>query len=143
MASAPSWVTSTFTSNTAFDYANDRITLDEDDPFESVLINIVKTFRKKNADYADGSSWSSNFEDVASQMGFEHPVLAADALIAVKQARLRSLAAKGVQPENESVLDTYLDRAVYGVIALALLQDDRFTGVKEEGDCDAGTCGCG
>ncbi len=104
----------------------DAITLDETDPFESTLIEIVKTFRKKNADYADGASWSSNFEDVASQMNFAHPVQAADALIAVKQARLRSLSTKGVQPQNESVLDTYLDRSVYSIIAYALLLDERF-----------------
>lgn len=103
----------------------DIIALNPEDPFENALIGMVKTFRKKNADYADGERWSSNFDDVAKQMGFDHPVKAADALIAVKQARLRSLAKRGTEPQNESVLDTYLDRAVYGVIAYALLVEER------------------
>lgn len=108
--------------------ATEKITLDTNSAFERTLIDVVKMFRAKNKDYADGQSWSSNFEDVATQMGFEHPVVACDALIAVKQARLRSLGHTGNEPVNEGVLDTYLDRAVYSVIALALLQDGRFGG---------------
>lgn len=104
------------------------IVLDPHDPFESVLVKIILMFRAKNKDYADGESWSSNFEDVAKQENMDHPVRAADALIAVKQARLRALGKKKIDPVNESVLDTYIDRAVYSVIAYALLIDPRFQG---------------
>lgn len=88
---------------------------------DSALQAVRKVFERKNADYSDGRSWDSNFQDVASQMGFPTPVDAADALIAVKQARLRSLRERGTMPRNESVADTYIDRTVYAVIALALL----------------------
>lgn len=91
------------------------------EPIRVALDQIESTFARKNADYADEKqSWSSNFEDVASQMGWESSQESAEALIAVKQARLRSMRANGRLPLNESVLDTKLDRAVYSVIALAL-----------------------
>ncbi len=88
------------------------------------LDRIRDTFRSKNADYADDkAAWSSNFDDVARQMAWNSPLEAAEALIAVKQARLRSMRANGRLPLNEAVDDTILDRAVYSVIALALASE--------------------
>ncbi len=86
---------------------------------EEALATIRKVFEQKNADYSDGRSWSSNFEDVAGQTGLT-PAAVAEVLIAVKQARLRSLTTTGNTPNHEAVADTYLDRAVYSVIRLAL-----------------------
>lgn len=96
----------------------------EPEPIHQALDTIRSIFAKKNADYADGRSWDSNFRDVATQMGWDSPQEAAEALIAVKQARLRSLRTTGNEPANEAVEDTVLDRAVYAVIRLALdIQD--------------------
>lgn len=92
-------------------------------PVERAIERIRATFAKKNADYAEDGAWRSNFDDIAHQMD-AGAVDAADTLIAVKQARLRSLKRNGRGPQNEAVDDTYLDRAVYAVIALALLMDD-------------------
>lgn len=92
-------------------------------PVREAIRTIADTFRRKNADYADGSSWRSNFADVARQMAFDD-LDAAEVLIAVKQARLKSLRANGRTPQNESVADTVLDRAVYAVIALAIYLED-------------------
>lgn len=89
------------------------------EPVQRAMAAIAATFRRKNADYAEDSDWQSNFRDVAQQMGID-PVDACDTLVAVKQARLKSLRANGRGPENEAVEDTYLDRAVYSVIALAM-----------------------
>lgn len=80
-----------------------------------------RIFEKKNADYASDIDWKSNFADVAAQMSWGSPVEAADALVAVKQARLKSLRGNGRAPVNEALIDTYLDRAVYSLIALAML----------------------
>lgn len=88
------------------------------------LDTIANIFRKKNADYANAESWRSNFLDVAKQQGITD-LDACDTLIAVKQARLRSLRANGAKPKNEAVEDTYLDRATYAVIALAMLIEDQ------------------
>ena len=88
------------------------------------LDTIANIFRKKNADYANSDSWRSNFQDVARQLDFTD-IDACDTLIAVKQARLRSLRKNGRGPVNEAVLDTYLDRATYAVIALAMILEDQ------------------
>lgn len=92
-------------------------------PVAKALDTIQTVFTKKNADYAQDANWRSNFADVAAQMGWAD-LDAVDALIAVKQARLKSLRTNGRTPVNESVADTLLDRAVYAVIALAIYLED-------------------
>ncbi len=92
-------------------------------PIAQAMLRIESTFARKNADYATDSSWRSNFDAIAAQMGFS-AVSAADTLIAVKQARLTALALNGRGTVNEAIEDTYLDRMVYAVIAYALLMDD-------------------
>ncbi len=87
------------------------------------LDRIAAIFAKKGADYADDSNWRSNFADVARQLDLTE-VDAVDVMIAVKQSRLRALRSNGRTPMNESTADTYLDRAVYAVIALAMLLED-------------------
>lgn len=106
------------------DKHDDTVSLNPDDPFERVIIDMVETNRRKRADYAvDGSPWS-NFDDVANSLGITGfaPVDSANFNIEQKSARLRSLRKNGRMddPANESVADTYLDRAVYSVIALAM-----------------------
>lgn len=98
--------------------------LNPDDPFERVILDMVATNRRKRADYAvDGSPWS-NFDDTANALGIDGftPVDSVNFNIEQKSARLRSLRKNGRMrdPRNESVTDTYLDRAVYSVIALAM-----------------------
>lgn len=94
-------------------------------PIARALGIIGGTFQKKNADYADDKkTWDSNFRDVSEQMGWDGPAESCEALIAVKQARLKSMRANGRLPQNESVQDTKLDRAVYSVIALAIDLED-------------------
>lgn len=98
--------------------------LNPNDPFERVIMDMVATNRRKRADYAvDGSPWS-NFDDTANALGIDGftPVDSVNFNIEQKSARLRSLRKNGrmQDPRNESVTDTYLDRAVYSVIALAM-----------------------
>ncbi len=95
------------------------VTLDPDDPFEAVLIEMVQVNRKKRASYTSaGSSPWENFDRAEDQVqipdgaGIEY-------MIATKQARLRALASRGGKTEYESVVDTKLDRAVYSIIAYA------------------------
>jgi len=91
-------------------------------PVDRAILRAISTFTNKNADYADDSSWRSNFDDIAAQEG--RPALqVADTMINVKQARLRALRANGRAPVNEALEDTYLDRMVYSIIAYALLLD--------------------
>lgn len=96
-------------------------TLDPNDPFERVLIEMVNLSRRKAHDYAAENDRFSNFRETADHMDLD-PIDSCDLLIATKQARLKQLRRKG-DPANESLRDTYIDRAVYSVIAVALFDE--------------------
>lgn len=99
------------------------ITLDPNDPFERVLIDIVATNRKKRADYALDGSPFSNFEFTSEVMGFTSVEGSAVFNVAQKLARLSSLNRNRRKPQNETVEDTYLDMACYAIIAYAIYKD--------------------
>ena len=100
------------------------IVLDPGDPFESALIQMVQTNRAKRRDYAVDGSPFSNFEETAAGMNMQGfgPIESSLFNVLQKLARIRSLRANGRvnDPANESVLDTYLDLAVYAVITYAI-----------------------
>jgi hypothetical protein len=109
--------------------AKDSLTLDPNDPFECVLIEMVATNRKKRADYANSSDIFANFRRSAGLIGLAGfgPKEAVLFNIAQKLARLQALRENGRinEPMNETVEDTYLDLAVYGVLLLALSRDEK------------------
>lgn len=95
------------------------IKLDETDPFEAAMADMVRTYRKKRRDYtAEGASPWENFDRVEDQTGMPFGS-SIETHIATKQARLRALASRGGEPLNESVEASLEDRAVYSTIALA------------------------
>jgi hypothetical protein len=100
------------------------ITLDPNDPFDAALIPMVLTNRKKRADYAKDGDPFDNFKTSSALMGFEGfgPADAALFNVTQKLARLKSLRQNGRMhdPQNEAVADTYLDLAVYAVLAFAM-----------------------
>lgn len=112
------------------------ITLNPDQPFEKVLIEMVLLHRAKGADYAGadetGNDPFQNFYDVAYQLSLT-PGHDAEHMIATKQARLRVLMPrfwnKTGKPRNESIRDTLKDRAVYSVIAVALFDEGSYEGL--------------
>lgn len=93
--------------------------LDPDDPFDQLLIPIVEMNRKKRADYTHGGNIYSNFEEVAEATGLT-PLEVVDVMVAVKNARIKALKINAKGPQNESVEDSYLDRAVYSILALGI-----------------------
>lgn len=103
------------------------IVLNKDDPFESVLVDIIRMNRRKRADYAADADIFSNFRDTASMLGLSGFGEQESALFNILQkiARLKSLRANGRMdnPNNESAVDTVLDLAVYSVIYLALMRE--------------------
>lgn len=97
-----------------------NIELDPEDPFDSIVLAMVKKNREKRADYAGDDHWLQNFYDSAYQANVTAGT-SCEVLIGTKQARLRVLLSpKAKAPKNESVEDTLLDRAVYSVLALGL-----------------------
>lgn len=95
--------------------------------FVKALDEMQEIHDRKNADYAHESNPFSNFEHAAAASGIP-AIQVFDVLLGVKQARLSELSDKGRTPNNESIRDTLLDRAVYATIALAYfdwVQDGR------------------
>lgn len=116
------------------------IELDPNDPFEYVLRKMVLTNRKKREDYAKDGNPFSNFEDTACFTVSGLPEWSALFNVAQKLSRLKSLCSNGRlnDPRNESVADTYLDLAVYAVIALAIYTQRTDPIYQTEGTRDDG-----
>ncbi|WP_226351329.1 hypothetical protein [Pseudonocardia sp. ICBG601] len=102
---------------------SDQYVLDPDDPFESALLTMAAMNRRKRADYALDSNLWSNFTEVATAIGVE-PLDVVNMNMEQKSSRLRALKSNDREPANESVIDSYLDRAVYACIAYAMARDD-------------------
>lgn len=100
--------------------------LDPKDPFESALIGMVETNRKKRKDYALDDDIFSNFDATSVFAGFQNRWMSALFNCSQKLARVTSLRANGRlgDVQNEAVEDTLLDNAVYAVIALAIYRQD-------------------
>lgn len=108
---------------------SEQMVLTDKDPFDAIIIQMVKVNRAKRADYASGHPLG-NFFDSAQQLGLTagHSV---ETLIATKQARLKTLLPKlwidpKSGPVNEPIEDTLLDRAVYSVLALWIWQEGHY-----------------
>ena len=111
------------------------IVLDESDPFERAIADIVSMNRRKRQDYALDGNMFSNFEQSAQMMGVAGFGIPESILhmMAIKQARLRALRENGrmYETKNETVDDTYLDLAVYACILYAWIkqQADKANGL--------------
>ena len=108
--------------------SEEGVTLDGSDPFEAALIQMTLINRKKRADYSEDGKWDSNFvtsSEILGLSGFGRKEAVA-MNISQKMARLRALRANGRMgaAQNESVLDTYLDLAVYAAILLGMGLED-------------------
>jgi hypothetical protein len=90
--------------------------LDPVDEFERLLIDIVQLERRKRADYASGEDFLLNFERIASATGMRVTDII-DVQTALKGGRIANLSRKLVTPVNETLTDTYRDRAIYSLLA--------------------------
>lgn len=118
---------------------NVSIELNPNNAFEAAIIKMVEMHRMKAIDYTGKSHPNQNFYDSAYQLSQTggHSV---EQLIATKQSRLRVLLPKhwtdGNAPVNEGLDDTFLDRAVYSVIAMTLWAEGGYNSSSppKEGD---------
>ena len=102
-----------------YDGKTETVTLSLDDAFDSAIFQIIKTAERKRADYASKAAPFSNFEFTAAYFGLRS-YQSADFNELQKLARLRELNMPGVEPTNEPVMDSYLDKAVFAVLAFAM-----------------------
>lgn len=101
-------------------YKNDS----REDPVDNAIADITEINRKKRADYTSGDDPFQNFKEVATETGRSVEEVF-DVMIAVKNARIRSLRANDREPQNESLTDSLLDRAVYSVLAYAYAKENQ------------------
>jgi hypothetical protein len=102
-----------------YDGKTETVSLCLDDAFDNAIFQIIKTAERKRADYASKAAPFSNFEFTANYFGLRI-YQSADFNELQKLARLRELNQPGVEPTNEPVLDSYLDKAVFAVLAFAM-----------------------
>jgi len=94
-------------------------------PFMEAIEVIVKLHQRKAQDYTASHRHFGNFEDSALAAGIT-TAQAIEVLIATKEARRQNLEHSNKEPNNESLEDTLLDRAVYCIIRYAhYLSHDR------------------
>lgn len=100
------------------------ITLKKSDPFESILVEMVETHRRKKADYEKnpGAEYNTNFDEVAREIPMDDydAVMDAFTMVVRKVKRIANLLEPGREPANETIDDSMLDLAVYSVLLLQL-----------------------
>lgn len=94
------------------------ILLDEDDPFESILIDLVKTNRVKGMQYGDaGGDPFHNFYEIALATGLS-PRQVCEVLLQKHQGQIKKYF--GSRTHTPGVDDAMIDRAVYAIISIEL-----------------------
>ena len=86
----------------------------QDSTFESILKDMLSTYKAKNKDY--GNSFSKTLDEfglVASAVQLSH-----------KMERAKTLVKSQAMVKDESIEDTILDLAVYAVITLAWMREE-------------------
>jgi hypothetical protein len=85
--------------------------------FKMLLHEMGELHDLKNNDYAQDGNPFSNFEEAAEfAKGFTGVDAVFAVLIGIKAARLRELTRSGKTPNNESVVDTRKDLAMYAAL---------------------------
>lgn len=97
--------------------------------FSKLMREFEEIHNSKSADYAEDDNVYSNFEFAAKYAGVtvEQVFMV---LLGVKVARMKELQ-KGKTPNNESLLDTYKDHAIYAAIMTAYVISHPKEGTNE------------
>lgn len=96
------------------------VTLDSEDEFDALLIPLVMLQRKKRADYANDQDIYANFRANAAALDLPGYTALQDCLSMVTRKVGRIVNLRGKEPNNESVVDSYMDLAVYSILAYGL-----------------------
>jgi hypothetical protein len=99
--------------------------------FYEMLRRMRETHDRKQHDYAAEGNPFSNFEDAARVANVSVDEVFA-VLIGTKLARINELVRSNKQPKNESLLDSYLDLAVYAALRAAYALEASGWGTEEK-----------
>src|SRR4051812_5444478 len=94
------------------------ITLDLNDPMDWVFNDMIETNRRKRADYA-GADPFANFKAVAQMMQLPDYDYLEDCLTMICRKIGRIVNLRGRDAANETVIDSWLDLAVYATLGYA------------------------
>jgi hypothetical protein len=99
-------------------------TLNRNNPFENVIHEMVELQRLKSEDYATEGDILKNMREVVQMLGIKEYTVVEDcnAMVHRKSARINNL--RGRSARNESVRDSYVDRAVYAILAIVALDEE-------------------
>lgn len=86
--------------------------------FSGLLQDMAALHDQKNHDYAHDENPYSNFEEAAKEADVSVATVFS-VMIGIKNARIRELERAGKDPQNESVLDSYMDRCMYTALDLS------------------------
>jgi hypothetical protein len=104
--------------------------------FHNVLKEMAEMHDRKQADYgrpADGQDEGDPFANIRTATSFGlKPWVGAAIRMNDKMGRIQA-AARGQHLKNESVEDSFLDMAVYSIIALVLYREEQRSGQKQHG----------
>lgn len=91
------------------------------DPFERAIAEMVQLQRKKAQDYAADGDTLKNMKFVVEMLGIKDYTVIEDcnAMVLRKCARIINL--RGREATNETIRDSYIDRAVYSILAIVAL----------------------
>lgn len=95
--------------------------LNPSNPFERVIGEMVALQRRKAQDYATDEDILASMRFVTEMLGIKEYTVVEDcnAMVLRKCARINNL--RGRPSSNETVRDSYVDRAVYAVLAIVAL----------------------
>lgn len=100
--------------------------------FYELLLQIAELHARKNHDYAKDGDPLSNFRR-SSDFGIS-PFRAILVRMSDKWSRIEELSKKENQVKNESIIDSLMDNAVYSLLAIVLLEDEKKIGAPKRQD---------
>jgi hypothetical protein len=103
-----------------------KLELDDSNEFEWACMRMVEMNRRKRADYASDSDIFLNFRVNAQMMRLEGYDYKEDCLSMVCRKVNRITNLRGRDPQNETVLDSYEDLAVYATLLFAMALEEAF-----------------
>lgn len=110
---------------------NSELQLNLENPFEAIINEMVQLQRLKSQDYATDGDILNNMREVVKALAIPGYTIVEDcnAMVIRKTARITNL--RGRPSSNESVRDSYLDRAVYAVLALVAVDEETGQAVEQ------------
>lgn len=105
------------------DVRYEAMTLDLNNDFERIVFEILQLQRSKAQDYARQGDTLRNMREVVNSLAIPGYTVVEDCNAQVIRKNARIVNLRGREAHNESVRDSYVDRAVYSILAIVALDE--------------------